>query len=69
MKNYELIKARGAKLQKEMADRIGVTQQAYSNWENGNIPPLPKMLLLEEILGVPKEKLFPMAFKLKKRTA
>lgn len=54
-----LIKARGGRTQSEIATLCGVEQQTYSHWERGRSKPsIEKMLLLERILGVPKEELF-----------
>ena len=54
-----LIKARGGRTQYEIATLCGVKQQTYSHWERGRSKPsIEKMLLLERILGVPKEELF-----------
>jgi len=54
-----LIKARGGRTQSEIATLCGVKQQTYSHWERGRSKPsIEKMLLLERILGVPKEELF-----------
>jgi len=54
-----LIKARGKRTQSEIAALCGVEQQTYSHWERGRAKPsIEKMLLLERVLGVPKEELF-----------
>ncbi len=54
-----LIKARGKRTQSEIANLCGVEQQTYSHWERGRSKPsIEKMLLIEKILGVPKEELF-----------
>jgi len=54
-----LIKARGKRTQAEIAALCGVEQQTYSHWERGRTrPSIEKMILLERILGVPKEELF-----------
>ncbi len=54
-----LIAARGKRTQTEVAKLVGVEQQTYSHWERGRSKPsIAKMLLLEKILEVPKEKLF-----------
>lgn len=54
-----LISARGKRTQSEVAALCGVEQQTYSHWERGrSTPPIKKMLLLEKVLGVPKEELF-----------
>ena len=39
-----------------LAKRLGVTKQAVSNWENGNIQPSIEMLLrLARLFGVPTD--------------
>jgi transcriptional regulator with XRE-family HTH domain len=49
--------------QNKAAELMGVAQQTYSHWERGRTtPPARKMVELEKILGVPKEKLFPDVF-------
>lgn len=54
-----LIAARGTRTQAEVAVLCGVEQQTYSHWERGRTrPSIEKMLLLEKVLGVPKEELF-----------
>ena len=41
-----------------LAKRLGVTKQAVSNWENGNIRPSIEMLLrLARLFGVPTDYL------------
>ena len=41
-----------------LAKRLGVTKQAVSNWENGNIQPSIEMLLrLARLFGVPTDYL------------
>lgn len=63
MKRFALIQARGERNQIEIAKLCGVAQQTYSHWERGRItPPIQKMLILEKVLGVPKEQLFPDVF-------
>jgi transcriptional regulator with XRE-family HTH domain len=58
-KRYRLVEARGHRTQIEIARMCGVAQQTYSHWETGRqSPPIKKMLLLERVLGVPKEELF-----------
>lgn len=58
-KRVPLINARGNRTQKEIAILCGVKQQTYSHWETGRATPsIKKMITLEQILGVPKEKLF-----------
>lgn len=63
MKRYQLVQARGGKKQAEIAELCGVAQQTYSHWECGRLTPSIKMMLiLEKILCVPKEQLFPDIF-------
>lgn len=48
----ELRKARGYS-QVELAEKIGVSKQAISNWENDNIQPSIEMLIrLADVFGV-----------------
>ena len=42
---HNLIKYRGDRSQKEMAVKYNVTQQAWSNWENGHDTPRPTTML------------------------
>lgn len=59
IKRTALIKARGERTQSEIASLCGVEQQTYSHWERGRSrPSIEKMLILERVLGVPKEELF-----------
>ena len=65
MRRTKLIKFRGSRTQTEMAEKYGVTQQAWSMWERGeNIPSLPTMKKLETDTGIPMEDIFPDAFKI-----
>ena len=54
----EKLKARRKELkmtQKDIADQLGITYQAYSAWERGvKQPSREKVKLLEQILKVPK---------------
>ena len=54
----EKLKARRKELQmtqKDIADRLGITYQAYSAWERGvKQPSREKVKLLEQILNAPK---------------
>lgn len=51
--------ARGDLTQRALADRIGVTPQAISAWEQGASSPYPdKQLALAEALGVSWSSLF-----------
>lgn len=50
---------RGKRSQGEMADKYGVTQQTWSNWENGKSHPNAIIMKKMEIdSGVPMEQLF-----------
>lgn len=54
-----LIKFRGNRTQEEMARIYNVTQQAWSNWENGKDTPRPTtMLLIARDAGLSIETLF-----------
>lgn len=62
-KRIALISARGSKSQTELAQLCNVKQQTYSHWEVGRATPsVEKMILLERLLGVPKEILFSDVF-------
>jgi transcriptional regulator with XRE-family HTH domain len=62
-KRWALIKARGNRDQKEIANLCDVSQQTYSTWETGkSTPSIKKMLDLEKILNTPKEQLFSDVF-------
>ena len=54
----EILKARRKELkmtQKDIADRLDISYQAYSAWERGiKVPSREKVNLLEQILNVPK---------------
>jgi DNA-binding XRE family transcriptional regulator len=43
---HNLVKFRGNRTQEEMARIYNVTQQAWSNWENGKDTPRPTTMLL-----------------------
>lgn len=59
MKREKLIGFRGSRTQKEMAEKYGVTQQAWNRWEMGHTAPvLPIMKRLEVDSGIPMEELF-----------
>lgn len=59
MKREALIAYRGNRSQKEMANMYGVTQQAWSGWENGETKPsVVIMKRLEGESGIPMERLF-----------
>lgn len=58
-KRVNMIKARGKRPQREIAKMCEVAQQTYNHWELGRAtPPAEKMVVLERVLGVPKEELF-----------
>jgi transcriptional regulator with XRE-family HTH domain len=59
-KRWPLIMARGNQDQAVIAEKVGVTQQTYSNWETGkSTPSFRKMAELSRVLGKPKKELFP----------
>ena len=63
MKRQLLIDYRGKRSQAKMAALYGITQQAWSFWENGSCLPTPdKMKLLSDDIGVPIETIFADAF-------
>lgn len=54
-----LIKFRGGRSQEEIARYYGVSQQAWSNWENGHDTPRPAtMLQIAKDAGMSIESLF-----------
>jgi len=54
-----LVKYRGKRKQKEMADMYGVSQQVWSRWENMQAAPsVINMKRLEDDIGKPMEKIF-----------
>ncbi|MGD8399736.1 MAG: helix-turn-helix transcriptional regulator [Bacillota bacterium] len=63
MKRFPLIQARGENHQSVIAAMCGVVQQTYSHWERGRTTPsVQRMIILEKVLGQPKELLFPDVF-------
>ena len=59
MKRQSLIDYRGDRSQKEMGERYGVTQQAWSQWENGDKKPdVTIMKQIEKDSGIPMEVIF-----------
>lgn len=59
MKNEILICYRGKRSQMEMAKIYNVTQQAWSNWENGiNVPAFPIMCRIARDIGKTAEEIF-----------
>ena len=59
MKRAKLIEFRGEKSQTEMGKRYGVTQQAWSAWENGESSPnVVIMRQIEKDSGVAMEVIF-----------
>lgn len=59
MKRKKLIEYRGERSQADMAAMYGVSQQAWSKWENGGWKPdVLTMKKLEVDSGVPMEELF-----------
>ena len=54
-----LIRYRGRRSQKEMAELYGISQQTWSFWENGkSTPPAKMMKRISDNSGIPVEKLF-----------
>lgn len=54
-----LVKYRGDRSQEEMAKRYNVSQQAWSQWENGVITPnVVAMKQIEKDSGYPMEQIF-----------
>lgn len=63
MKRTLLIKFRGDQTQQDMSARYGVSQQAWSKWEQGlTNPSVVIMKRLEKDSGIPMEQLFPDVF-------
>ena len=63
MKRQKLIDFRGNRTQSEMAKLYGITQQAWSAWENGDKTPQPHIMKqLENDSGIPMEVIFFDAF-------
>lgn len=59
----KLIEYRGNRSQSQMAIIYGVTQQAWSKWENATSAPLPMIMKKIEIdSGISMEELFPDLF-------
>lgn len=59
MKREALIRYRGKRSQVEMAKKYNVTQQAWSNWEQGkDTPKIITMKKMEMDSGVAMEELF-----------
>ena len=55
----KLIKFRGNRSQAEMAERYGVKQQSWSQWERGESSPKPVIMKqIEMDSGIPMEELF-----------
>ena len=60
---------RGNRLQKDIADFLGITQQAYSNIENSENPPkMQTCIKLSKIFEKPIDYIFPDIF-LQKNTS
>lgn len=58
-KRQQLIVFRGSRSQLTMANQYGITQQTWSNWEQGKSIPDPYMMKRLEIdSGFPMEELF-----------
>ncbi len=57
--NFMLVKYRGDRSQQEMADKYNVTQQTWSNWEQGKVnPPVKTMKEISKDSGFSVELLF-----------
>ena len=55
----KLIKYRGKRSQEEMAKMYGVSQQAWSKYENGTAVPSPSIMLrIERDSGIKMEDIF-----------
>lgn len=60
----KLIKYRGKRSQEEMAKMYGVSQQAWSKYENGSAVPSPSIMLrIERDSGIKMEDIFFDKFK------
>lgn len=60
----KLVSYRGERSQEEMAKIYGVSQQAWSKYENGTAVPSPSIMLrIEKDSGVKMEEIFFDAFK------
>ena len=60
----KLIKYRGKRSQEEMAKMYGVSQQAWSKYENGTAVPSPSIMLrIERDSGIKMEDIFCDKFK------
>jgi transcriptional regulator with XRE-family HTH domain len=55
--NIRAARARLGWSQEEFAERIGVSQQAVSTYENGKMPPLKKLMRISKETGVSVEDL------------
>lgn len=54
---------RGTRLQKDIAEFLGITQQAYSNIENSEMPPkMETCIKLSKIFNKPIDYIFPEIF-------
>lgn len=52
--------------QREVADKLGITQKAWQSYESGLRTPRPAtMQKIEDFFGVPKEEIFFTAFNYK----
>lgn len=63
MRRNKLVEFRGNRSQAMMAEIYGVTQQAWSRWEVGDLKPnVIMMKKLEQDSGIPMEELFADVF-------
>ena len=59
MQNIEAFRKITGKSQKQIAEEVGVTQQAFCKWENGEaLPQADKLPLLAKALGCTIDDLF-----------
>lgn len=57
--NLKLLRKRKNLTQKELAEKVGVKQNSYANWENGNREPnIEKIQKLADVLDVRLDTLF-----------
>lgn len=63
VKREKLIEFRGERSQQEMADKAGISQQAWDSWENGKTSPnLKNVKKIADNLGVEPEYFFSLFY-------